>query len=272
MTLCAARAESALAARFAAAAASYDAHAGVQDRLAAAVAARCADATPPRRVLEIGCGTGLLTRRLVAALPGAAIVASDVAGRMVEQARARLAGDADVRWLVADAMAVRPDPERPFDLVVSSAAMHWIHPFAAAVRHVSGLLAPGGRFVCGMMVAGTLAELHVARAAACPGKPWPFALPDPDDAHAATRAAGFQVSECTVESVVTEHPSAADLLWQLHRTGVTVPPPGHPHVLLGAGDLRRLIAEYDARFRTAAGTVAASWQLLYLQGQRPQEP
>lgn len=88
-------------------------------------------------VLEIGCGTGQLTQRLVAC--GFTVTAIDIGPSMIETARERVPGARfqTVSFEALDAAA------GSFDLVISGAAFHWIDPevrFAKAAR----LLRPGG--------------------------------------------------------------------------------------------------------------------------------
>ncbi|HEX9205991.1 MAG TPA: methyltransferase domain-containing protein, partial [Candidatus Deferrimicrobiaceae bacterium] len=94
--------------RFSASAARYDAHAHAQrlsarDLLAWTVASIPASFRGRRlRILEPGCGTGLYTRMLLDAFPGASVVGVDISEAMVRVARRRI-GDARVRFAVADA-------------------------------------------------------------------------------------------------------------------------------------------------------------------------
>jgi ubiquinone/menaquinone biosynthesis C-methylase UbiE len=76
----------------------------------------------PGRVLDVGCGTGALLRRLGARLPGADLAGVDPAPRMLAEARKRLNG---VR--LAQAAAERlPFVDASFDLVVSAMSFdHW---------------------------------------------------------------------------------------------------------------------------------------------------
>jgi SAM-dependent methyltransferase len=91
---------------------------GVQDELARALALVALPETP--RVLEIGCGSGVLTAALVQVLPTALITAVDLNDALLAEARARLGGAAAlgsrVRLEHADAAAL-PYRERLFDLV-----------------------------------------------------------------------------------------------------------------------------------------------------------
>jgi ubiquinone/menaquinone biosynthesis C-methylase UbiE len=68
------------------------------------------------RVLEIACGTGIVTRRLVEARPDAAIVATDLNESMTDYARAAVAAPG-IAWQQADAQALEFD-DGSFDVVV----------------------------------------------------------------------------------------------------------------------------------------------------------
>ncbi len=70
----------------------------------AADVARRATALAPQRVLELAAGTGVGTAALVAALPNAAITATDLNPPMVTYAQARVPGP---KWEVVDAKARR---------------------------------------------------------------------------------------------------------------------------------------------------------------------
>lgn len=88
-------------------------------RLHAAVAESAA-VRPRMRILEIGCGTGAVTERLVAL--GAQVTALDQSPEMLERARRRLAGapPAAVRWMERTAAEIDALPEASFDAIVLS--------------------------------------------------------------------------------------------------------------------------------------------------------
>lgn len=137
----------------------YEAHARVQstvaDRLAARILALDIDMSSP--ALEIGCGTGFLTRALLDRWPELHLTASDIAPAMVERARRLLGGRANIRFDVVDGEdpAVPPDS---FGLIVSSLAFQW---FEKPVESIGGLittLRPGGWLAFSTLVAGTFRE------------------------------------------------------------------------------------------------------------------
>jgi tRNA (cmo5U34)-methyltransferase len=109
----------------------------IQDELALAT-----DGIDARRVLELGTGSGVTSRRVLARHPHAHLTGVDSSEHML--AAADLPG-ADLRLQdLGD-----PLPEGPFDLVFSALAIHHLDAAAKAdlFARVAAVLAPGGRFV-----------------------------------------------------------------------------------------------------------------------------
>ena len=90
------------------------------------------------RILDLGCGDGALTKRLVEI--GCEVVGVDASAPQVEAAR-RLGLDARV----GDGERLSFDAE--FDAVFSNAAIHWMKPADDVIAGVWRALRPGGRFV-----------------------------------------------------------------------------------------------------------------------------
>lgn len=93
---------------------------------------------PGERILDLGCGDGTLTEKLVEA--GCDVVAVDQSEAMVAAARRR-----GLHAHVVDARRLDFDAE--FDAVFSNAVLHWIPEAGSVVRGVARSLRPGGRFV-----------------------------------------------------------------------------------------------------------------------------
>lgn len=99
----------------------------------------------PGAVLEVAAGTGLVTRRLAAALPGSRIVATDLNRPMLDEA-ARLLTWPGVEWREADA-ADLPFDDGAFDAVVCQFGAMFFPDRPAAYREARRVLTPDGRLV-----------------------------------------------------------------------------------------------------------------------------
>lgn len=131
-----------IAASFGARAAHYEAHAGLQQDVAQKLAGLLPDLEAPR-VLELGCGTGLLSRHLVARYPDGEFVLTDAAHAMIGECRRNLAGTpARVTYEMMDAGAAGGHAD--LDLIVTSMTLHWLPDPVASLKRLRGLLAPNG--------------------------------------------------------------------------------------------------------------------------------
>ena len=118
-------------------------HHQIADRMAD-LALACVPA--PKRILDVGCGTGYLLGRLAVRAPQAQVLAGiDAAPAMIEVARA---GDDDGRLRFVAGTAERlPWPAATFDLVVSTTSFdHWADQ-RAGLAECARVLAPGGCLV-----------------------------------------------------------------------------------------------------------------------------
>jgi SAM-dependent methyltransferase len=121
--------------------------AAARSRRRAALVAAHAALRPGRSVLEIGCGGGYFTSRLVAALPdGVEVTSIDISPELVERARSRpeLAGRPHLRIEVANVEQL-PFADASFDAVAGSSILHHLD-LGRALPELYRVLRPGGRF------------------------------------------------------------------------------------------------------------------------------
>jgi SAM-dependent methyltransferase len=105
---------------------------------------------PEREILEIGCGIGRFVRALAGKV--AAITGVDIAPGMIETARRRCAGLANVALLQTCGRDLSPFPDTSFDTVLAIDAMPYVYRAGAALvaahfAEVVRVLRPGGDFV-----------------------------------------------------------------------------------------------------------------------------
>ena len=102
---------------------------------------------PPRRILDLGAGTGLLSMYYYRHFPRAEYVLADVAEAMLEVARRRFAGMPNVKFETAD--YTRGLPGGDFDLIVSALSVHHLETEQKAelFSRIHERLPEGGCFV-----------------------------------------------------------------------------------------------------------------------------
>ncbi|HEY3008406.1 MAG TPA: methyltransferase domain-containing protein [Micromonosporaceae bacterium] len=99
------------------------------------------------RVLEIGAGGGAVAERLLATRPDLELTVSDVDGRMVAAARARLARFAERAAVVRTDATRLPLPDASFDAVLSFIMLHHVIAWETALDEAVRVLRPDGVLV-----------------------------------------------------------------------------------------------------------------------------
>jgi SAM-dependent methyltransferase len=107
----------------------------------------------PRRVLEVGAGTGAFAERVRREL-GADVMAVDLSPRMVE-----LAGERGVPAIVADVQEL-PFGDDAFDSAAALWVLHHVPDLDRGLGELARVLAPGGRLVAVAFGTENLAELY----------------------------------------------------------------------------------------------------------------
>jgi malonyl-CoA O-methyltransferase len=224
---------------FGAAADRYEDHAGPQ-RAAAALVADLAQRQKPaevERVLEIGCGTGLLTRDIQARWPGAELIVTDLSPKMV--ARTAIGGLVGATFLTMD--GERPAFEGEwFDLILSSLAFQWFEGLEAAIARLAGLLRPGGSLIFSTMGQGSFAAWRAAHEAwgLSPGIP---AYPSLNELRA--MLAVYEDAFAFDEDYPLTCGGARGLIAHLKGIGAVVPIEGRKQ--LSPAELRRVMKTFD---------------------------
>jgi SAM-dependent methyltransferase len=155
--------------------------------------------SPGGRVLDIGCGTGSLTRAAARRADPGPAVGVDLSAAMVEVARTRAVDLPNVSFLRADAQ-VHPFPSAGFDVVVSRTGASFFGDAPAAFANLARATAPGGRLALITWQVPARNEWFVEITAALagsplggppPGVPSPFSLADPDAVRTLLDGAGY---------------------------------------------------------------------------------
>ena len=163
------------------------------------------DPKPGERILDLGCGDGALTERIVAR--GASVVGIDASPDMIAAARAR---GLDARLENAEALPF----DAEFDGVFSNAVLHWIKNADRVAHGVARALKPGGRFVGEFGGHTNIAAISVALRAVLPrygiDAPSDWYYPTPEAYRAKLEGAGLVVDDIALVPRPTPLPTGMD--------------------------------------------------------------
>jgi malonyl-CoA O-methyltransferase len=239
--------------RFSAAAETYDRHARPQLALAQSVISMLPEIYP-EQILELGPGTGQLTRLLAERFPEVLIDAVDLAEKMVIHSRECFHRLRHITWQVGDAQTWCGTD--PYPLIASSSALHWARDLQATFKNIHANLESGGFFALGMMLEGTLKELHDLRGEIAPEKAPEHRLPTYEATQTALQAVGFKLERRKHSEEEILYPDAAAFLKAIHEQGVTGGKVSTGTAPLSRSEISRLVADYQENFATDGGVYA----------------
>ncbi|MEW6427724.1 MAG: methyltransferase domain-containing protein [Thermodesulfobacteriota bacterium] len=245
--------------RFSRAAATYDEASDVQRAAVDRLASLWPPAEGVRRILELGCGTGLLTELLLHRFPRARVVAVDFSLPMLTRARARArVGDGRVDFVCADGEEFVAGSRHSFDLVTSNAALQWFADPEKTLERLPRLISGGGRLVFSCFGPGTLTELDQALAATT-GRSIAAAGFTGFAAMERWLRSSFARVEGEIVNYRRHHADVRALLRSLRDTGTAVPVRGGRP--LTPGRLRAL----DHWFRAHAGGCRVTYEVFFFR-------
>lgn len=98
-------------------------------------------------LLEVACGTGIVTEKLVAELPPPTrLVATDLSQPMIDYASRKLSDQRQIEWQTADATQL-PFDDQSFDVVLCQFGFMFVPDKPAAFREAHRVLKPGGKLL-----------------------------------------------------------------------------------------------------------------------------
>lgn len=241
----------------------YEGYAQVQKRVANRLLPAIPALPAGTRALEIGSGTGILSRFLPCKLPQVQLVFSDLAHGMSCQIIQQFPGAA-----VADADAAQlPFVTNTFDLVLSSSVYQWIDDLPQAFSELHRVLRPGGRVVLALFAERTLHELRASHAAALGTRPsHSQGFPNQQQLVAAL-GAGFRVEWLESQMEQEWHDDVPQLLKGLKAIGAQNASRKRPAGLASRQDMASMFKFYQENF-AVNGRIPASYEVLYLRAQR----
>jgi malonyl-CoA O-methyltransferase len=215
----------------------------------------------PRRIVDLGCGTGHAFAAIGKRFPGAELIGVDFAEAMLDRARGRsgwlrrAAGYGLPRLVCADAEQL-PLAHGSVDFIFSNLALQWCDPrrvFAEAAR----VLPTGGLIMFSTLGPDTLKELR----AAFDSPTHVHEFIDMHDLGDALVGAGFADPVMEMEVLTLEYAQVADLARDLKATGARNALAQRARGLTTPRRWKRMVERYEARRSGAA--LPATYEVVY---------
>lgn len=232
---------------------SFSRHVKTYDRnaqLQRSMAERLATLIPnpfPQKILEIGCGTGMFTRHLLARDPSSLIL-NDIAPPMIEYLRSHLNLPAKTKFLAGNAESVTIPKVK---LIAGNAVFQWFQHPEVTLKRLYASLDQKGYLAFSTFGPKTLEEFRSTAHIEGPThllsqKRWKTLLTQ----------SGFNLISFESESRQIFFPDTRGLMKNLQQIGAA------PMPVLNAGKLKQLMQEYDQKYASPQG-VYTNWELYY---------
>jgi len=243
------------------AAESYDAAAVLQQEVAKRLSERLDYIKiKPKRSLDVGCGTGYLTKDLLSRYPKAKVVALDLALNMVRKSKQH------GRWLHkpqavcadADQLPIKADS---VELIVSNLMLQWSNDLNKTFTGFHSVLAPNGLLLFSTFGPDTLKEMRESWANV-DQQPHTSSFSDMHEIGDALLNAGFINPVTDMEIITMTYKSVRQLMKDIKNIGATNSRTERSKGLMGKQKLNAFEKAYDA-FKTKDGLYPATWEIIY---------
>lgn len=250
---------------FSLAAKTYEANAIIQKKMAVSLIEDAKNSGRTfSRILEIGCGTGYLTRLLTKTFPAALLYATDISPLMLDQAEKLHPDCAKKQTTFFTQDGENLSLEGSFDLIISNAAFQWFNNYDNAFSGFAARLNSNGLLLYTTFGPATFNELHTSF------RQTRQALQLNDEKHGPDFISATDLSIAAAKTNLRcEHlefeervffPSAREFLQSVKKIGATHAP------LTTSGFNRRLLPEtisyYDRTFRHTDGRIYATYHII----------
>ncbi len=213
----------------------------------------------PRRILDLGAGTGFFTAVLLKRYRKADIVALDIAERMLQRVQGRAGWFRKPQCVCADAETL-PFADDSFDFIFSNLMLQWCTDLESTLRELRRVLAPGGLLMFTTFGPDTLMELR-ASWEAVDGYTHVNSFVDLHDVGDTLLATQWAEPVMDSERITVTYRELRTLMRELKHIGAHNVTAGRARGLTGKQQMQQLAKAYEG-FRED-GVLPASYEVVY---------
>ena len=217
----------------------------------------------PKVVVDLGCGTGLLTQQVAKRYPSAKIIGIDLAEDALAYARRFETETKQLDFVCADAASM-PLADKSVDLIVSNCMLHWCADINAVLSEIKRVLKPNGLCFLSFMGPSTLSELKDAWARV-DDKMHVHLFLDMHDVGDLLQKMGFTNVVLERDDVAIRYKSLRKALLDLKMTGTTNKMRGREKGLMGRAHFNRVVKALSLT-SLDEGDVSLTYEVLYAHG------
>lgn len=218
----------------------------IAGRLCDMTAGQCKGKTNAGKVLEIGCGTGILTRLFITRFHPSELTLVDICPDVAAMFR-----DIECRFIAGDAEYC--DLPSGQDMIISCSVIQWFEDQKAFLSRCSGLLNDKG-----MLAISTFGQDNLMQIKALTGTGLEYT--ELERFREAVTCSGFRILALEEEHINLQFNTPEEILHHLRNTGVT----GISRSSWTKGSLRKFASSYMERYRLPDGTVPLTYHPIYL--------
>lgn len=136
----------------------YDEYAMIQKHMADKLEVLIHNSEEQFNILEVGCGTGIFSERILEKFPRSNIDFLDISSHMINAARKKFGVSENIGYIVED--IEKYNPEKKYDLIFSNAAFQWINNQKGLFDQLDSILGTGGAILFSTFGKDTYFELR----------------------------------------------------------------------------------------------------------------
>ena len=213
----------------------------------------------PRRILDLGAGTGFFTAALLKRYRKADVIALDIAARMLQRVQARGGWFRKPQCVCADAETL-PFADDSFEFIFSNLMLQWCTDLESTLKELRRVLAPGGLLMFTTFGPDTLMELR-ASWEAVDGYTHVNAFMDMHDVGDTLVSTRWAEPVMDSERITMTYRTLPALMQDLKHIGAHNVTAGRLRGLTGKHHMQQLTGAYE-RFRED-GVLPASYEVVY---------